>query len=580
MWIKIRNLFRRILSLFLISEDKTAVFPEAEPKLIGDESYEFDHAQPVISIVGPSEKREQRNIFEDESSALLEGQIESQEKVITIDLGDSDSPKESGVSKNSGPPLSKEGIKPDNIEPSEKEEVFDIETSQIEEEIRVIENHIFDEPVDALEPLDSDSELTHYIRQFSNLITNRGPNWSAKTKGQAPHKPLLLLSILDLFARGQITKNLIEISPDLIESFSTYWNIVVSERSGQIVLPFFHLKSSDFWHLLALPGQEAALQISRRMDSLSSLQKMVYGAKLDENLFELLQIQEKRDELRAVLIRTYFDSDLHKILHEQGRLTEEAESYSQQSLEPAHEDIVIKVPGRKNEDESLALLEDQIELQEKGKTSSLEARDSPKESDVSKNCGRTLSKEGIKSDSIEPSESEEIFDVDSSQFEEEITLVENHISNEPMDVLDALDSKGNLAHYIQQFSNLINSWGSFWSVKTKGQAPHKPVLLLSILDLFARGQITKNLIEISPELIELFTTYWNIVIPERSGQIALPFFHLKSSNFWHLIALPGQEAVLEGSKRIRSLSSLQKIVLGAKLDEKLFKLFQIQEKPR
>jgi hypothetical protein len=436
MWKRIRNIFRRILRVFSLSKDRTAVLPETKRRFIGDESRV--HAQSIVLTEESPPKSEQAKIFE--SEPLDEGvdQIESPEKAKKIDQQDRDSPEESGVSKNGGGILSKEGIKSDNMEPSEKEEIIDSDTSQVEEEIRLIDNQIFDEHVDALDPLDLDGDLTHYIQQFSNLITSRGPNWSAKTKRQAPHKPLLLLSILDLFAKGQITKNLIEISSDLIELFTAYWNIVVPERSGQIALPFFHLKSSDFWHLIALPGQEAVLKVSRRMDSLSSLQKMVYGAKLDENLFELLKIQEKREELRAVLIHTYFASDLHQTLHEQGQLTKEADSYSQQPLEPAREDVVIEEPREKIEDEVLDTDEDQIESQPKYEKIELEDSVSTKElinGDIEE---PELVEENQKLIKLVGSEEEEIFDF--RQAEEEIVVVTNHFFDELIDDDDFSES--------------------------------------------------------------------------------------------------------------------------------------------
>jgi hypothetical protein len=44
-----------------------------------------------------------------------------------------------------------------------------------------------------------------YRQAFSNLRTDAGrTRWPARTRHRAPHKPLLLLSVLDLFAQGAI----------------------------------------------------------------------------------------------------------------------------------------------------------------------------------------------------------------------------------------------------------------------------------------------------------------------------------------------------------------------------------------
>ena len=102
--------------------------------------------------------------------------------------------------------------------------------------------------------------LNQYIRLFSKLRTDRTGGWTAVTQSQAPHKPILLLSVLDLFAQGRVTANLIEIMPELGELFAAYWlKVMPPERRGNLALPFFHLRSSGFWRLVPQPGQEAAL---------------------------------------------------------------------------------------------------------------------------------------------------------------------------------------------------------------------------------------------------------------------------------------------------------------------------------
>ena len=43
------------------------------------------------------------------------------------------------------------------------------------------------------------------------------------------------------------------------------------------------------------------------------------------------------------------------------------------------------------------------------------------------------------------------------------------------------------------------------------ERPHKPVMLLAVLDLFEQGAIKKNMIAYSPELLELFDEYFEAV---------------------------------------------------------------------
>lgn len=118
-------------------------------------------------------------------------------------------------------------------------------------------------------------DLSTYIRQFTKLRRGQSSVWTADTQYRAPHKPFLLLTILDLFAQGRIQSNLIEISAELGESFAGYWRIVIPHRRGNIALPFFHLRSSPFWHLIPNPGQEQALGLIRQVDTLNQLNHLV-----------------------------------------------------------------------------------------------------------------------------------------------------------------------------------------------------------------------------------------------------------------------------------------------------------------
>lgn len=48
--------------------------------------------------------------------------------------------------------------------------------------------------------------LDRYPRMFGNLRTDKNrKRWSALTCFQAPHKPFLLLSVMDLIAQGRIS---------------------------------------------------------------------------------------------------------------------------------------------------------------------------------------------------------------------------------------------------------------------------------------------------------------------------------------------------------------------------------------
>jgi len=141
--------------------------------------------------------------------------------------------------------------------------------------------------------------LTFYLNKFSKLRIDRARG------NPAPHKPLLILAVIDLIEQGTILENKIEPSPQLVESFLKYWNLLSIEKP-RIYLPFYHLKSDKFWHLHAKSGQESLLGTIHQFKSMSQLASVVAFASLDEDLFLVLHKAEARKAIRKTIIETYF----------------------------------------------------------------------------------------------------------------------------------------------------------------------------------------------------------------------------------------------------------------------------------
>jgi putative restriction endonuclease len=60
--------------------------------------------------------------------------------------------------------------------------------------------------------------------------------------GGAPHKPILLLSVIRLFENGLLTNNQIYVLPELVASFKSNWSKLVTTNHFPIfALPFYHL---------------------------------------------------------------------------------------------------------------------------------------------------------------------------------------------------------------------------------------------------------------------------------------------------------------------------------------------------
>ena len=188
--------------------------------------------------------------------------------------------------------------------------------------------------------------LEAYIAKFSKLRSDRVPGrWGLLTNNRAPHKPLLLLAVLDQFADGAVTSNLIEASPDLGELFTLYWaRVMPPDQRGIMTLPFFHLQGGGFWHLLPKPGKADYLAAVRQIRSMSDLQDAAIGARLDEDLYALLQIEASRDVLRRVLIETYFSPEAQAALLNQGSVNQEAYQYSETLLQRAKDKMRERLP--------------------------------------------------------------------------------------------------------------------------------------------------------------------------------------------------------------------------------------------
>ena len=79
----------------------------------------------------------------------------------------------------------------------------------------------------------TETMLEKYLQMFANLRTDKGRDrYPQITYHCAPHKPFLLLSIIDLLAQGRITANLIEPSYELVDTFNTYWSSIMPPGGG------------------------------------------------------------------------------------------------------------------------------------------------------------------------------------------------------------------------------------------------------------------------------------------------------------------------------------------------------------
>jgi putative restriction endonuclease len=113
--------------------------------------------------------------------------------------------------------------------------------------------------------------------------------------GPAPHKPLLLLVILELAEQGLLRHEL-TLTPELAFRFYTYWQVVAPRRTQKpdVRLPFHHLKSDGFWFAFDEQGRP------------SPHPRLTYYAVLDSDFVAFAQDPACREKARRILIAAYF----------------------------------------------------------------------------------------------------------------------------------------------------------------------------------------------------------------------------------------------------------------------------------
>ena len=139
--------------------------------------------------------------------------------------------------------------------------------------------------------------LLSFEHQFSNLKLN--------TRGggeKSPHKVAMLLAVIDLIETCQLTNNQIYFDASLKDRFSTYFAQLAgpADRNNPH-LPFFHLRSSGFWHHQIKPGKADSFNQLSTPSAPGIIQEHIGFAYLDDELFELLTNGVARELLKASL---------------------------------------------------------------------------------------------------------------------------------------------------------------------------------------------------------------------------------------------------------------------------------------
>lgn len=150
---------------------------------------------------------------------------------------------------------------------------------------------------------DMNSETEHFFLKGLTTVKR------ASTKyGPAPHKPILLLTFLEMVDEGLISENRVTVSADLVGLFQENWRILVdTPHQADFTQPFFYLqndniKGTHFWYLIPKPAKS----IHGHIKSINSLIEHLDYGHFDEGLYKLMQEKGCNQLLRRALLEKYF----------------------------------------------------------------------------------------------------------------------------------------------------------------------------------------------------------------------------------------------------------------------------------
>ena len=154
--------------------------------------------------------------------------------------------------------------------------------------------------------------INNYIDLFRRLNVNRSRGYPS------PHKPCMLLAVIDLIEAKRLTENKIRFDNVLIMRYAAYFNVVKKSNDHlQPWMPFFALKNEKkaFWHLSPLPGRQIVIEALNTARKQSHIEENIRYAVLNDELFSLLQSSANRKVLCETLLLHWFPDHMEAIFN-------------------------------------------------------------------------------------------------------------------------------------------------------------------------------------------------------------------------------------------------------------------------
>lgn len=133
------------------------------------------------------------------------------------------------------------------------------------------------------------TQCERWLKVAANLKVDR-------SRGIAPHKPLLLLVVAGLAEEGKLQQAELPLTGELTFRFLVFWKTIANRRPQRpdIRLPFFHMHSDSCWQPLDEKGNP------------TTERRRAVVARLDNDFFACLHEPAFRKQVRRVLIARYF----------------------------------------------------------------------------------------------------------------------------------------------------------------------------------------------------------------------------------------------------------------------------------
>jgi len=134
---------------------------------------------------------------------------------------------------------------------------------------------------------------------------NVGVIGQGSERHERPHKPVLLLAVLDLIASGRVAPDRVVWSPELRNTFTRYFDVVRNHNDQDTPEnPFYRLSSDGFWEAF-----EGAGGIERPLGTTPTATQAINGtvfARIAGGMEQFVRFPEQRSRLRDALISRYF----------------------------------------------------------------------------------------------------------------------------------------------------------------------------------------------------------------------------------------------------------------------------------